>query len=207
MKSKTLLFSGLSCLSIFGLLALGVIYRFSGLQTFDDHSLQLATQTITPLKTAILQTISLLGSPRSVVILTVLLCIYLWLRKQRILSLEIASFQSLGALAVILIKNSIARPRPSQQLMAASGFSFPSGHTFGTTTLILILILLLLPRLSTFPKRFLVSSLGLIGIIIVAYSRVYLHNHFPSDVLAGFFLALAYIFLGNYLRKKFRTSF
>lgn len=58
-----------------------------------------------------------------------------------------------------------------------SSHSFPSGHTTGAFALFIALALL--------SKRPVWQMLFLITALLVAYSRVYLSQHFPIDVVAG----------------------
>lgn len=85
-----------------------------------------------------------------------------------------------------------ARPDPAVQVVPGfeSSFSFPSGHTTGAATLVLVTGYLLWRtgggkrRLA----RWLAGSA--VVIVLVAASRLYLGYHFLSDVLAGACLGL-----------------
>ncbi|WP_124975450.1 phosphatase PAP2 family protein [Ligilactobacillus salitolerans] len=88
-----------------------------------------------------------------------------------------------------LLKNWLARPRPSERLVQVGGFSYPSGHTFAALLLVFS-ILALLRIFSYSQKAYLIwAILGWGLIILVAASRVYLHAHFLSDTLGSLFLA------------------
>lgn len=84
-----------------------------------------------------------------------------------------------------------ARPRPHlfPQLTPEHDFSFPSGHTMASLALVLGLFWLLEgnPKASR-----LALLLGLTWALGVALSRLYLQVHYPSDVLAGWALTLAW---------------
>lgn len=58
-------------------------------------------------------------------------------------------------------------------------FSFPSGHTTGAFVIFLVLTLLLPKKYKPFGLLFFLIALA------VGYSRIYLGQHFPIDVLAG----------------------
>lgn len=84
----------------------------------------------------------------------------------------------------------ISHKRPSfyfepEQLNLVEGvqlhthFSFPSGHTTAAFSICLVLTLLLNRRWKW------VGSIFLILATAIGYSRVYLSQHFPTDVLAG----------------------
>ena len=67
------------------------------------------------------------------------------------------------------------------------GYSFPSGHSMMATNLFL--------AIPIYIRNILYISLGLIGVLIVALSRVGLGVHFPTDTIAGFIFALAIILI------------
>ena len=65
------------------------------------------------------------------------------------------------------------------------GYSFPSGHSMMATNLFL--------AIPIYIRNNLYIALGLIGVLIVALSRVGLGVHFPTDTIAGFIIALVII--------------
>ena len=99
----------------------------------------------------------------------------------------------LGGLAVgvlvgnVFLKNFIARPRPcwldgSVQLLIANptDYSFPSGHTLSSVIGATVL--------TKTDRRFGCAAIPLAALI--AFSRLYLYVHFPSDVLAAAVLGI-----------------
>ena len=74
------------------------------------------------------------------------------------------------------------------------GYSFPSGHTMMATNLFL--------AIPIYVRNILYVSIGLIGVLIVALSRVGLGVHFPTDTIAGFIIALAIILILSRLYDK-----
>lgn len=92
------------------------------------------------------------------------------------------------------IKAVVARPRPADELQTVPGvessFSFPSGHTIGAATLVLVGGYLLWREVRT--RRFFVewSVVSAVVVLVVAASRLYLGYHFVTDVLAGICLAV-----------------
>lgn len=99
-----------------------------------------------------------------------------------------------STLASSVVKMIVERPRPADELQLIPGFetsfSFPSGHTTGAATLVLVTGYLVWRHDRR--KRVLlawgVSSVLLIG--LVATTRMYLGYHFLSDVIAGACLGL-----------------
>jgi membrane-associated phospholipid phosphatase len=69
-----------------------------------------------------------------------------------------------------------------------SDFSFPSGHATASMTLVVALTLLLWKSRWRFP----VLGFGSLFVLIVAWTRLYLGVHYPSDILAGWMIAIAW---------------
>jgi membrane-associated phospholipid phosphatase len=94
-----------------------------------------------------------------------------------------------------VLKAVIARPRPPDVSMVVAGversFSFPSGHTIGAATLVLVGGYLVWHRHrdARVLTVWVVASVLVVG--TVALSRLYLGYHFLTDVLAGLCLAVA----------------
>ena len=104
----------------------------------------------------------------------------------------------------IIMKPAFARIRPYDyqlehfgktiQLLVSTphDFSFPSGHTiasFEAATAIAI-----------HNKKWGVAALVLA--CLIAFSRLYLYVHYPTDVLASVVLGIGFAFLGSWMVKK-----
>ncbi len=105
-----------------------------------------------------------------------------------------------GALLNIAVKLLVMRPRPDllPHLDAVTSSSFPSGHAANGAILYLAIALLM-------PARTRPLALALAGMLAVAIglSRVALAVHWPSDVLAGWSIAIGWILLwGRYLTGR-----
>jgi undecaprenyl-diphosphatase len=88
----------------------------------------------------------------------------------------------------------IDRPRPPEalQLVGASNFSFPSGHATAATAawgMVAILLVAGLPR----PTRIALLTAAAVLVGLIAFSRVYLGVHWPSDAVGGVALGGAWI--------------
>lgn len=100
-----------------------------------------------------------------------------------------------GASAVVVlgvldngVKAVVARPRPPAvwQAVPAHGFAFPSGHALWSAGVLLLVVVLVGPIRGRAPCA-LVAFLIAVG---VAGSRLVLAVHYPSDVAAGWSLAV-----------------
>jgi len=138
--------------------------------------------------------------------------LFMLIRKKIGWSVQIGISFLLSGIVVQILKHLIQSPRPklyfgSSHIHCIYGitgtglFSFPSGHTatiFALTTLLAVY----------FPgKR---SGIFFIGIaVLTGFSRIYLSQHFPVDVLAGSIIGalisvLIYLFIPlQFFEKKF----
>lgn len=100
----------------------------------------------------------------------------------------------------LALKNIIARPRPySVDTDAAllidklSDYSFPSGHTLASFECAVCLLL------NKYKKT---GSIALAIAVLVAFSRVYLYVHYPTDVVCGALLGTAFAFVSYFIVNK-----
>ncbi|MCU7820596.1 phosphatase PAP2 family protein [Kitasatospora sp. DSM 101779] len=113
-----------------------------------------------------------------------------------------------GQLLRTLIMHGTGRPRPPVAGWAAtaSGFSFPSGHTFTSATAFGLLAwaigrhLAAIGRPPAARRRWTVLLLGVAA--LVGLSRVYLAVHWPLDILGGWLLAAGWLALGALLARR-----
>lgn len=187
MKKKALV-SGITCWLLFGIFTVSVNQDLGWIDQLDRFGYQL-TQPTYHLKTQIMIILTHFGDPIIIQLLTILLALYLWWQDRHSESLWDILLQFVGYSLVILVKYSILRPRPSNKLFPASGYSFPSGHTFATVIFVLTLITVVLPYLHSSWLKLLIGLLAAFWIITIMVTRVYLRDHYTSDVIGGFLLA------------------
>ena len=86
-----------------------------------------------------------------------------------------------------LLKSLFERSRPDiLQLVAASGYSFPSGHAMGSLCFYGMLAYLASRNIPHWHWRFTLFASATILVIAIGISRIYLGVHYPSDVLGGY---------------------
>ena len=133
------------------------------------------------------EVVTALGSLPAVAAVLAVTVAVLAVRRHLIEAIPLAVAFVLVYAGVHIAKGEIDRPRPELALIDVSGSSFPSGHAAYSVAFIAVAVGLrhAIPRLA-----------GQAAVIVVAFlvaaavglSRVYLHVHYLSDVLAGWAL-------------------
>lgn len=158
--------------------------------SFDKFVQNLLLPITNPTNTRIVEKITYLGGPRIAAILSIIVSLYMFIRHNFKAGIWSASTLVIGNLINVLAKNLIQRPRPSDKLVAIGGYSFPSGHTFGTALFIFFVVFLIVPQIKDVTLRRILTFLGFFWILIIALTRVYLHVHYPTDTIASVLLVL-----------------
>lgn len=96
-----------------------------------------------------------------------------------------------GLALIVVLKALFHRPRPLE-IFNNLGYSFPSGHSFFSLTIYGFMaywLTLKAPR----SRRIGAWSLAVAGALLVGFSRVFLGEHYPSDVAAGYTVAVPWL--------------
>ena len=103
----------------------------------------------------------------------------------------------------LLIKNIVARTRPYDMVEEIvllvnplSDYSFPSGHTMAAFEFFAVVCMM------PIKKRYKVLA-GVLA-FTMAFSRLYLYVHFPSDVLVGMLLGTLFGLMGVFIANKIK---
>ena len=136
------------------------------------------------------------------IVLSLLLLIKKSTRKTGFLSL--LSLLITFLIVNVCMKNGFARIRPYETLTdllflieKQSDFSFPSGHSASSFASAVVLF-------KQLPKRYGIPILILA--VLIAFSRIYMGVHYPTDILAGILIgsivALLIVYVNKRIEKK-----
>lgn len=111
----------------------------------------------------------------------------LWRRRQRAVALALPVIGVTAVAVLGITKWIVNKPRPTLR-----GYGFPSGHVFAATVCVVLVVYLLwlfdMPR----ARQRLAGALGIVFIVAVGYSRLYVNAHWLSDVVGGLLAGLAF---------------
>lgn len=95
-----------------------------------------------------------------------------------------------------LLKHLIRRIRPDHlRLVQENSFSYPSGHAMISIALYGFIIYLVYKNIKNRFIKIILIVLSSILILGIGISRIYLGVHYPSDVLAGYFISTTIVLL------------
>lgn len=152
--------------------------------------------------------ITALGGPALLVIVTVSTTVFLLLRHRRRTALLVVVLVISGALLSSALKRTFGRDRPDVRspLAHETSPSFPSGHAQLSAIVYLTLGVMLARSEPRRRLRVFWFVLALLLTLIVGCSRFYLGVHYPTDVMAGWFVGMAWAAVGVVISQFFNDD-
>ncbi len=183
---------GTVCTLLFGELAEHVTAGTT--QAFDEMVLRWIALHRTPFLDSALLEVTALGTGTVVLTIVVVAGLFLWLTQHRYSALLLFASTGGGIILNGILKLRFDRPRPHVIAWGAKAFSssFPSGHAMSATIVYGTVAYLAARLQKRVWARWLTMALALVMIVLIALSRIYLGVHYPSDVLAGATIGLAW---------------
>ena len=206
-KGISLRFLVVAVIFLLALLVFSVIANeivFENETGFDRLVFQRLAAITSPAMTSVMVFITFFGSSYFLLPAYILLILYFLLfRKNTRLSLDVASVGITSTIILFSLKAIFHRHRPLDPLVKnVNGFSFPSGHSFSSFTFFGLLVYILWNHEMNPVLRWVLTIVFAFIASAIAFSRIYLHVHFASDVIAGLCLCIVWLGISLWMLKK-----
>ena len=184
-------------------LAIGCTWAFSELaqrvrrgttQPFDDAVMHWIGSHQSPIVQSAMLEVTALGTGTVVAMIVFVAGLFLWLNQHKHSAILLIVATLGGMILDNLLKIGFDRPRPQifKWGTYAVSSSFPSGHAM-SSVIVYGTVAYLAARLQrNVRSRVATMTLAALIILLICSSRLYLGVHFPSDVLAGLTIGLAW---------------
>jgi undecaprenyl-diphosphatase len=163
-------------------------------QTFDDTVMRwMGEHRIAWIERSLLE-ITALGTGLVVMMIVIIAALFLTATQHRFSAFLLLVASAGGLILNTILKSSFDRPRPRlfEWLTNPGGSSFPSGHAMGSA-IVYFTVAYLIARLEKRRwMRALTIITSLLLVLLISVSRLYLGVHYPSDVIAGMIIGLAW---------------
>lgn len=173
----------------------------------DNNVFKIVSMFHFPLGIKLMEIITNFANPAVALVLAFLLSIKkIYNSTNRLISLGMFSFfMGGGVVFATIIKMIVKRHRPKNQLIFDGGYSFPSIHTIAAVLLVGLIMYFVVNYFKEYESKAIIF--GFCWIIIVAFSRIYLQNHFFTDTIAAMLLGISWVslsmFCWNVVKQKF----
>jgi undecaprenyl-diphosphatase len=184
----------------------GEVGKASGIDQWDQSVLDAIATLRRPALNGVAVDITALGSAPLITLFTLLGLLVVGLNRDWRDAKYLTAGSAGAALWTELLKNTYIRnrPPPDVRLVEATGFSYPSGHSFAATAFYLVLAFLMCRYFQTYQARAALITFATAVAVSVCFSRLYLGVHYPSDVLTGFLLGASWalVLTGLFFRPR-----
>ena len=193
-RPRAILLALLTLAAVLVFLWLGEDVHTSRTQNVDNQVRTAVHAWASPARTWLMRGVTQLGSTPIVTTLAVVTVVVFlklkWKRAAILLAIDLG-----GAVVLdIFLKDVFQRPRPQPffGIPPPHTYSFPSGHALLSICFYGMLAALVTTRLERPLVRGVTWVLAVLLVLAIGFSRVYLGVHYPTDVLGGWTIALAW---------------
>ena len=168
--------------------------RSGSTQALDDSMIRWMGAHHSPGLDAVMLEVTALGTGTVVMMVVAVAALFLVLTQHKYSAILLLASTFGGIVLIGVLKLGFNRPRPSLFVPAVHtvSSSFPSGHAM-SAAIVYSTVAYLAARLHRRKwARWLVMTAALVLIALISFSRVYLGVHYPSDVIAGVAVGLAW---------------
>ncbi|MCM3601287.1 phosphatase PAP2 family protein [Robertmurraya korlensis] len=208
LKTQLLIAFIISLVSLLAFSVMAILVRRNTIVSFDSRIISFVQGLESPWLTTIMRFFTFIGDTIPVIFLTLvsLFILYKVLNHRAELVLFVAVMVGANILFLTL-KMFFQRARPDlHRLAEATNYSFPSGHATMAFALYGVLTFLLWRHINTSFKRKMHIIVSGIVILSIGISRIYLGVHYPSDILAGYFISAFWLLLAIGFFQRYRDK-
>ena len=196
----------LVCLLVFSYMAVLVFVRHD--TALDNALFSLADSLRSPGTTSFMRTVSFFASVDYLLVVPALLVLlFAWFHRLRWYGLKVLLIAFSSSMLNQLMKHLFERPRPETALFEQTGLSFPSGHAMIGGSFYGLLIYIIWCEVRSPFWKWLWTSLLTLLLLLIGYSRVYLHVHYATDVLAGYAVGIMWLLLALFLLNRLEKRY
>ena len=193
----------LFCVSLISFFTILILVLVKKELMIDYHGYKFASSFISNNLTKILRVITICGSAKFLIGVTVGVVIVFLIKKEYRLAIYTILNILCAHLINTLIKYIIRRDRPvGHRLVSEKGYSFPSGHSMVGFAVYTFLIYLVYRNIKNKALKITLIILLSLLIFLIGFSRIYLGVHYTSDVLAGYLISFTYINMFIYIISR-----
>ncbi len=138
---------------------------------------------------SIFEYITALGSTKAVLILAILLTLYLYRRHGQKLASVFVWGIVVNEAIVFTLKHLVNRPRQLLAVVLETDPSFPSGHAAAAIFFYGFLVFYATKYITNRMWRGVVRVISILFVILIPVSRLYLGEHYLTDILASIIIA------------------
>ncbi len=163
-------------------------------QPFDEAVLRWMGQNQTEWLERLMIEVTMLGTWIVVLSIVGIAGLFLWLTQHRYSALLLLVATAGGIGLNSILKIGFARPRPQvfEWGTHVSTSSFPSGHAMSSAVVFITVAYLAARLQKTHKARVATLAVAAFVVASICFSRMYLGVHYPSDVIAGVIIGLAW---------------
>jgi undecaprenyl-diphosphatase len=170
---------------------------------FDTAIFKAVLSLESPVATKFFRSITFFGSSRFLFPAYTILILFILIKKKWILAADVTIIGLTTSSILDALKQTFKRARPLDPLIkSVAGFSYPSGHSFSSFTFFGLIVFLTWQTEISNGWKIVITILLFLFAVAIAFSRVYLRVHFPSDVIAGFCLSMIWLMISLWLLQK-----
>lgn len=186
---------------------IALLVKLGGARGFDDAVIRFVQSMESPPLTALAKGLSLVGSSKLAIGISLLTMLILFFALKHRLELALFLWVGLGSqLLNTLLKLWFHRERPTiHRLIEQAGYSFPSGHSMAAFSLYGVIAYLLWRHMHSRSERFLLILFTVLMTGGIGWSRIYLGVHYPSDVIGGYAASGAWLMLSVACFEAYRN--